>query len=262
VLFRSLYNGFQPQYSSNTNFSGPPPIPTSMPGMPTTSYLTRPPVAAPDNDFGDFESAPNTSNNNNNRAAPTNNKPTWEKFGGLVDLSSSALVKNEDNSKKTAANASANASSQLYSQNSFAGLDGFSRGGARGTAAPMMQSAGLNGPVMSVRQPQPGMMMPMQQQQPMNMNGGGGGGPMGNSYPGQGMGMGMGYPNLQQQQAQVQAQQYGQYAQPNMYGGGIPNAGNNVYGGMPQQQQQPQQYPVQMNNSFPNRGYPNQQQGW
>lgn len=97
-------------------FAFPPAAPT-----PQSAYK---PAAAPapvpssaahaDADFGDFEAAPSSQANNGA------NK--WGDLGGLVDLGK--IQKNDDLKAKQAAQQSA---SQAYANNSFAGLDGFSK---------------------------------------------------------------------------------------------------------------------------------------
>jgi len=80
--------------------------------------------AAPESDFGDFEAArgaPPVLGAAASAPAPAPAKNQWGDIDKLVNLS--GISKNEDEKAKAAA---ASATVQ-YSQNSFAGLDGFSK---------------------------------------------------------------------------------------------------------------------------------------
>jgi hypothetical protein len=196
-----------------------------------------------ESDFGEFETAPLSQK----RVDGSKNASKWGDLGKLVDLS--GIGKNEEAASKQ------QAVQQAAAQNSFAGLDGFSK-----TPQSMMSTA-----PMAMRGPAMGMMMgmppppqqhlqqsiPLQQQQPMGMGmgmspqpmgmgihpmggnpgpmmmmGTGGGGMM---YGGGAMGPGpMGYPGQQQpgshgmmmmgQPPQMMGQSMGQP----QYGGGYP----------------------------------------
>lgn len=73
--------------------------------------------ASQDIDFGDFETAPQQKNNNS--------KPVVDKWGDLTKLVD--LNKIEKNETVSVKQTSSNAAAQNYANNSFAGLDGFSK---------------------------------------------------------------------------------------------------------------------------------------
>jgi hypothetical protein len=185
--------------------------------QPTTSpaqMATR----SQDNDFGDFESA------SNNKAADASSKWGGD-LGKLVDLSSIGMSKNEDPKAKGGVNGGFN-----YTQNSFAGLDGFNKNPQPLSGGPGMGSMGMAGGPMQM-----GMNQPMGMQRPQQPNMGFGqpapgypmqsapyGGypqqaPMPSGYPQQG-----GYP-MQQQQAPQQPMMGGYNAAPAPGGYGYPN---------------------------------------
>ena len=155
-------------------FNTPPP--------PIVPIQLNPPIAPaqPDNDFGDFESAKSSA------ASKTAIPNKWGDMGKLVDLG--GIGKNED-PKKNVSSAPNN-----YSQNnSFAGLDGFSKTPQNMNSRPTPIGYGSpnqlpTGQSMMARPP----AQPMGQQfgQPMGM----GGPPMGQQQFGMGQPMGMGPP--------------------------------------------------------------------
>jgi hypothetical protein len=97
-----------------------------------------PPVLSP-SEFGDFE-----SHNSVSSAPPAVDKSKWGDLGKLVDLSS--ISANPDKNAKP--------SNTSYSQNSFAGLDGFSRPQpSMSNGGVMNQTTSPQPPAMLVRQP-------------------------------------------------------------------------------------------------------------
>eukprot|EP01038_Epipyxis_sp_PR26KG_P012250 gene12250-16423_t len=200
----------------------------------------------PEADFGDFEAAPSSKlDQSSNQTAPASK---WGDLGKLVDLSN--IGKNEDLAAKQKASAN---SSTNYANNSFAGLDGFSK-----TPQNMANAA----------RPTLSNSYPIQSNQPMMartpvMGGGMMGAPpsvpMGGGYNNP-MGMQGGYQTNMAPPPPIPGMGYNNMSMPppnNMYGGapGIPNGyppmGGNVGMGMPPSYSpQPGMY---------GGGYPNQQ---
>jgi hypothetical protein len=187
-----------------------------------------------DADFGDFETAPSGKS----AAAASNGADKWGELGKLVDLGK--IEKNEDLKAKQTSSVQAQ---QTYANNSFAGLDGFSKTPQAMSAGPNMASYNrpMGGQPMGAAMGNPGMR-PMGGQfgGPMGMPGagppqmGGYGGmpgatPMG-AYGAPQMGMGGMYPP-------AASAPYGAPPAGGMYGaapGGYPAPGYPPMGGAPQ----------------------------
>lgn len=179
-VMQSQGSMFPNSMSPMNNYPYPAPSQGFAPAPAITNYQTQMPAKATSNDadFGDFEVAPQTASSKSTTAADK-----WGNLGKLVDLN--RIEKNNELAAKQAATTNANS----YNQNSFAGLDGFSKTpqnmAASTTAARPLGSynntgAGGTGMVRPMNAPMGSGYAPMGA--PMGM----GGAPMG------GMGMGMG----------------------------------------------------------------------
>lgn len=216
-LFLQTQQPQQPQGSAMAfTGAGSIPSPKAVPAMGGSNQYyanqsSRGQASTSDAEFGDFEGVGGSSSLSATSASSGASK--WGDLGKLVDLS--GISKNEAPAAKQQAQAAANPS---YTQNSFAGLDGFQKSNPANNSmrggAPMMASMGQAGAPM--RQAQPMMGQPMGGMpmggapmmggpspgygQPTGMPGGFGnagygapmGAPMGNSMGGAPMGMGMG----------------------------------------------------------------------
>jgi len=133
-----------------------------------------------DHDFGDFEGAPQT------KSQPNQSNKLLEMGAGLVDLSNLSLASGTEAAKDK--NKSTSSYGYSNNNNTFAGLDGFSRSG------------GSSGSSMAAQTP---IGMQQQQQQPRPMLMGSGGGMAMNMQMSGGVGGGVGYtPSVPLQQQQ------------------------------------------------------------
>eukprot|EP01039_Chlorochromonas_danica_P003926 gene3923-4290_t len=165
ALYGNAFPGAAPLAPSPMGgFAFPPAAPT----IPQSTYRPAPApssAAHADADFGDFEAAPSSQANSGA------NK--WGDLGALVDLGK--IQKNEDLKAKQANQQSA---SQAYANNSFAGLDGFSKAQQSMTAGssyqrPIGSVGGMMGaPTNSAGPPMRPMGAPAMGGAPMMMQGG------------------------------------------------------------------------------------------